>query len=530
MFQVLRHRAYRHLFGAQIVSLMGTGLATVALGLLAYDLAGDQASTILGTVFAIKMVAYVIVAPLTSAAVAKQPRRRVLVIADLLRVGVALALPLAMNVWQVFILILVLQAASATFTPTFQSVIPLVLTDECDYTNALSLSRLAYDIESIASPMVAAALLIIMPANALFIGTAAGFLASACLVLAAALPKGIGLETDMNKPDLPFGGRARQGITVFFSNPALRPLLALDAVVASTGALVIVQTVVIARSHFGLSETAVAILLGCSGAGSMLSALLLPRWLDGWGERRTMIGGSLLATMCTAIAGIVLGLPGTTLGVMMIGLLWFVHGLGWSSIQTPVGRILRRESTNTQLAPVFAARFSLSHAAWLVAYPLCGWLGSFGLMPAALTLAALAMIGTLVAMMLWPSAALPCPDADVLLELEEPVAMTPNDSELDYAASVLRLMADRTRLAILAMLDEEELSVSAIAERLNRPLPAISQHLAKLRTAGLVQVRKDGTTSFYSQSDEHLNQLVTNALHYSEHYFNPNPLHHRAQT
>ena len=41
MLSILADRIYRHLFLAQIVALLGTGLATVALGLLAYDLAGD---------------------------------------------------------------------------------------------------------------------------------------------------------------------------------------------------------------------------------------------------------------------------------------------------------------------------------------------------------------------------------------------------------------------------------------------------------------------------------------------------------
>ena len=59
MLSVLADRTYRHLFVAQIVALLGTGVATVALSLLAYDLAAEQAGMVLGTVFAIKMLAYV---------------------------------------------------------------------------------------------------------------------------------------------------------------------------------------------------------------------------------------------------------------------------------------------------------------------------------------------------------------------------------------------------------------------------------------------------------------------------------------
>ncbi|GAA3134675.1 hypothetical protein GCM10020255_009350 [Rhodococcus baikonurensis] len=44
MLTVLRHRTFRALFAAQIVALVGTGLLTVALGLLAYDLAGSNAA------------------------------------------------------------------------------------------------------------------------------------------------------------------------------------------------------------------------------------------------------------------------------------------------------------------------------------------------------------------------------------------------------------------------------------------------------------------------------------------------------
>ncbi|NLA29147.1 MAG: winged helix-turn-helix transcriptional regulator [Propionibacterium sp.] len=103
----------------------------------------------------------------------------------------------------------------------------------------------------------------------------------------------------------------------------------------------------------------------------------------------------------------------------------------------------------------------------------------------------------------------------------------PKDAELDHAVGVLRLLGDRTRLAILAMLDGTEMSVTAIAESLGRPVPAVSQHLAKLRSAGLVKVRKEGVTSYYTQPDEHLAGLVTNALELAEHALYLEPPHHR---
>ena len=90
---------------------------------------------------------------------------------DLVRAGIALLLPFVDQVWQVYVLIFVLQSASAAFTPTFQATIPDVLPDERDYTRALSLSRLAYDLESLLSPALAAALLTIISFHGLFGGT-----------------------------------------------------------------------------------------------------------------------------------------------------------------------------------------------------------------------------------------------------------------------------------------------------------------------------------------------------------------------
>src|SRR5262245_55187861 len=118
MFGVLLHRTYRHLFLAQVIALVGTGLATVALGLLAYELAGAEAGAVLGTALAIKMIAYVGVASVAAALAERLPRRSVLVALDLVRAAVAALLPFVTEVWQIYLLIFVLQSASAGFTPT----------------------------------------------------------------------------------------------------------------------------------------------------------------------------------------------------------------------------------------------------------------------------------------------------------------------------------------------------------------------------------------------------------------------------
>lgn len=159
MISPLADPTYRRLFSAQVIALVGTGLSTVALTLLAYDLADGDAGAVLGTALALKMIAYVGIAPFVGGIAHRLPRKAFLIALDVARAAFVLCLPFVDAVWQVYVLIFVLNACSAGFTPTFQATIPDVLPDEARYTRALSLSRLAYDLENLVSPTVAVILL-----------------------------------------------------------------------------------------------------------------------------------------------------------------------------------------------------------------------------------------------------------------------------------------------------------------------------------------------------------------------------------
>ncbi|WP_455429155.1 MFS transporter [Fodinicurvata halophila] len=92
----------------------------------------------LGTALAIKMVAYVGIAPLVGAYATRLPRRSLLVSLDLLRASAVAFLPFVSEVWQIYLLIFLLNACSAGFTPLFQATIPDILETDRHYTRALS--------------------------------------------------------------------------------------------------------------------------------------------------------------------------------------------------------------------------------------------------------------------------------------------------------------------------------------------------------------------------------------------------------
>lgn len=387
-------RDFRHLFGAQIIALFGTGLATVALGLLAYELAGPRAGAVLATALTIKMVMYVVIAPLAAAYVDRLPRRKFLTLLDVTRAVVVLALPFITEIWQIYVLIGVLQAASAAFTPTFQAVIPDIVTEESDYTRALSASQVAYTMESLLSPVLAAVALTFLTFNWLFVGTSVGFVISAILVLSTRIPSAV--------PSGQTGAwnRATSGVRVFFMTSRLRGVMALNLVVASAGSIVVVNTVNYVRDQLGGSQADVAWMLAASGGGTLVVALLLPRILDRIAERTVMMIGAAVLAM-GVIAAVAMTATQTDSWIVTVPI-WVIIGGGMAMIVTPTGRVIRGSVTKSELPAAFAAQFSLSHLAWLITYPIAGWVGTAsGFTLAWLILASLALVGVFGAQLLW---------------------------------------------------------------------------------------------------------------------------------
>ena len=92
------------------------------------------------------------------------------------------------------------------------------------------------------------------------------------------------------------------------------------------------------------------------------------------------------------------------------------------------------------------------------------------------------------------------------------------------------MLADGTRVRILWALIGRELSVNELAAEVGKPPASVSQHLAKLRLSRLLQTRREGTQVFYRLENEHIAQLVTDALHNAEHAGPGVPGHHLADS
>ncbi|MGV9245025.1 ArsR/SmtB family transcription factor [Streptomyces sp. NPDC003710] len=102
---------------------------------------------------------------------------------------------------------------------------------------------------------------------------------------------------------------------------------------------------------------------------------------------------------------------------------------------------------------------------------------------------------------------------------------SPGEEQFALAAELLALLGDRTRLALLHALTEGEADVSTLTQACGAARPAVSQHLARLRLAGLVDTRKEGRRVIYALRDGHLRRVVDEALSLADHRLTNRPTH-----
>ena len=382
---------YGRLFAAYAASLLGTGVAVVGFALVAYDLAGAGAGRVIAAALSLKAAAYILVAPLAATLTGRLPKRGLLIGLALVRVAAILALPFADAIWHALVAVAVFTVASAAFTPTYLALVPLLLPDPRDYAVAVSKSRVANELENGIGPVAASALLLAAGVIGILVGAAICLLASAAAIVRARLP---------SPPPVPAGtllARAALGPRLLFGRRDLRALAPLHLAASAGVAMVMVNTVGIVETGYGLGRRPAAFAFAAFGLGSVAGALATPRLLGRFGLARVALGGAAVVSLALAAGAAADAYP------RLVGL-WIAVGFGSAAALTPAPILLRQRVAPAERAAGYAGLFALSNATILVAYPLAGWAVVDPSAPATgfAAMAGLALIATLAAATLLP--------------------------------------------------------------------------------------------------------------------------------
>ncbi|HEY3039927.1 MAG TPA: MFS transporter [Pyrinomonadaceae bacterium] len=376
---VWRNRNFRLLFGAQIISLLGSGVTTVGLALFAYQLTGGASATaVIGNALTLRILAFLLFSQPAGVIADRVSRKRILIAADVFRFALLALFPFITAVWQIYALIFAINAVTAFFTPTFESSIPEVVGGE-QYVKALSLSRVATDVEAVAAPALAGLLVALLGLRWVFWFDAFTYLVSASLVALAAIP--------YIKRSLPpisvrsFLTELTTGTRILLREPSLRQALTLSIAEATAGAAAIVATISYVRDVLDKGETTFAFVMAGVGLGSSLTAILLgrvtgryetgarePSILHGrrhkWASRALLAGGFLLGLI---LLPDILKPP-----LLLFSLLWLLNGAGQALIAIPSSTLLAEHTVEQERGRAYAAHFALTHLCWLASYPAIG--------------------------------------------------------------------------------------------------------------------------------------------------------------
>lgn len=376
---LLKNRNYLLLFSAQIVSLTGSGVTTIGLAIFAHQMVGGaSAAAVIGNALMLRILAFLLFSQLSGILADRMNRKTILVVADVVRFGLLTLFPFVSEVWQIYALIFAINAATAFFSPTFEAMIPEVV-GEKHYVKALSLSRVATDIEALAAPALAGLLLIWLGVRWVFWFDALTYLLSAGLVILSTVRHIPISRIKFSLREL--GSELTYGTRVILREASLRQAIFLSFVEATAGAAAIVATVVYVNDFLQRGETAFALVMAGLGLGSTMMALVLGKMTGRYEapstnraelhQRRHRWTGTALITG-GAVLGVVL-LPGIWQPPLLVfAFLWILNGAGQALIAIPSTTLLAEHTSEKERGRVYAAHFALTHAFWLITYPAIG--------------------------------------------------------------------------------------------------------------------------------------------------------------
>jgi MFS transporter, NRE family, putaive nickel resistance protein len=388
MFKSLRNPTFARLYIAQAISLLGDALTWLGLALLAVELAGDRAPAILATALTLRIVAFIICAPIVGIIADKfvgiasplENRKLILVGTHLVRMVLVGLLPFVHSVWQLYTIVIFINIFHACFTPTYQATIPLV-TKPQEYAPAMALASVTYQTLSIIGPGLAGAVAGWLGARTIFWLDSGSFLIAALIMLtivggsgafapAIASPlenRPLTIDTSESKAETSYFSRLTIGTRLLFADRFLRYALSLQLVGAIIGGQILVNTVSYVRGILNLGDREYGWVMMAFGAGMVVAALIVAATQKKLARHWLMF--------CGAILMIIVMLLAHQLSFIGLILLWFGAGIGKNAIDLPTQIAIGERIPKQQQGQVYAAHFAWSHLWWGIAYPLAGWLG-----------------------------------------------------------------------------------------------------------------------------------------------------------
>ncbi|MDM7924194.1 MAG: MFS transporter [Pyrinomonadaceae bacterium] len=271
MFRALRHRNFRYFFAGQFISLTGTWMQSVAQSWLVYRLTGSV--MLLGVIGFASQFPVFLLSPLGGAIADRFDRRKILIVSQFSSMTFAAALAVltlteSIQIWQIFVIAIGLGITNAFDIPTRQAFAVDMVGRE-DLMNAIALNSSMFNGARIIGPAIAGILVAVVGEGWCFAGNAISYVAVITGLMLMNIKPVIHEHTGS------VVGHIAEGFKYVATTKPVRALLLLLGLVSLMGMPFSVLMPMIAEKHLGGDASTLGFLMGASGAGSLLAALLL---------------------------------------------------------------------------------------------------------------------------------------------------------------------------------------------------------------------------------------------------------------
>lgn len=364
----LKEPLFAKLYFAQAVSLLGDAFTWMGIALLAFELGKGQSAKILATALTLRVTAFIVFGSYAGVLADRFSREKIMIITNLFRMSIVFSLAFVYSVWQLYVLIFILNVFNAFFTPAYKACIPQLISRKENYGNAISLSNATWQLLGILGPGLAGALAVLMGSRQIFFFDALSFIVSSILVYYIPI---VTLNREgplLTSSFLSIWTDVLKGIKLLFRNPPIRFSLLIELVAAIAGAQIIVNSVGHIKADLLLSDKEYGWIMAAFGVGATIGAFTANSIDKSKSKAMLMIAGALILSSAISLANIV--------SYQALIILWVIAGLGQSYADMP-SQILIAENINLeQQGKVYGSHFAWTHLWWAIGYIIAGYTGT----------------------------------------------------------------------------------------------------------------------------------------------------------
>lgn len=371
--KVLVNRIFARLYLAQSISLLGDSLTWVALALTSYEISPKNSGAILSTVLTIRVVAFILFAPIAGTFADRFNRKQILYISHFSRMILVGSLPFAHSEWHIFFVVFLLNMFNAFFTPAYRAVIPAVTTKK-DYRQAVGLSAATYQILGILGPGIAGFFALWFGPRDIFFIDAISFIAAALLILSVpsrALYQNNSYDSSTihhpHQTTNPWQD-VFKGMKLLFSKKAINYAIFIEFISSVAGSQILVNSIGLIKNTMQLKDDSYGLIMGVFAAGAAIAALISGVIDKSKTRKYSLLLGGLLISIAV--------IPANYADFTLLLPLWLIAGLGQSLANIPSETLIGELIPSGDQGKVYGAHYAISHLWWAIGYPIAGYLGS----------------------------------------------------------------------------------------------------------------------------------------------------------